>query len=257
MLRRWRLVDDLDAALTAAQQMERDLELLDEVAAGAPPALRVYSWATPALSLGRFQPAADVDRDACARLGVDVVRRPTGGRGLLHGGDLTYSVVLPRPTGSDGTVDAVYRRLARGLLAGLESLGVEAQIACHEGDAGPACFASLRGSDLRVGGRKLVGSAQVHRGPVVLQHGSLLLRRLHLDETDVLTFDDEAMRVAARARLCRATVTLEELRAPSNPRVVAEALVAGFESGLDLHFRSRSSARPPPPATAESGALHR
>ena len=69
-------------------------------------------WSPPALSLGRFQPDDDVDRDACARLGVDVVRRPTGGKALLHGGDLTYAVALPRPPGRAGTVRAVYE-LAR------------------------------------------------------------------------------------------------------------------------------------------------
>ena len=119
--------------------MAADEALLDEVAAGAPPALRLYRWSPAALSLGHFQPDDDVDADACARLGVEVVRRPTGGRGLLHGGDLTYAVAMPRPVGPEGGVDQVYRHLAAGLIAGLARLGVD-------GRGGPS--RRPRGTDL-------------------------------------------------------------------------------------------------------------
>ena len=159
----WRLVDDLDRAvdrggdpaLDAAANMVADAALLDAVVAGAPPALRLYRWTPPALSLGRFQPDDDVDLDACERFGVEVVRRPTGGQGLLHGADLTYSVVMALPAGSAGSVDAVYQLLAGALIAGLGLLGVDAAIARHDGPAGPVCFAGQQGADLRVGDRKL------------------------------------------------------------------------------------------------------
>jgi lipoate-protein ligase A len=222
--------------------MRADLALLDEVAAGAAPALRLYRWKPPALSLGRFQPAEDVDDAACRRLGVAVVRRPTGGRALLHGGDLTYAVALRRPDGPAGTVDAVYRYLAAGLIAGLARLGVQAGVARHDGPAGPVCFASQQGADLRVGNRKLCGSAQVNRGGVVLQHGSILLHRLPFDETDLLVGDHD------RARLRAATVTLEELGAPNGPGTVAAALIEGFVEALDLSFTSTSTAAGAGPA---------
>jgi lipoate-protein ligase A len=249
----WRLVDDvdpdpghaLDAPIDAAGQMACDLALLAGVADGAPPALRFYRWNPPALSLGHFQPDADVDHDACRRLGVEVVRRPTGGRALLHGGDLTYAVALARPSGDAGKVDAVYGYLARGLIAGLARLGVDAAIARHDGPAGPVCFASQQGADLRVGDRKLCGSAQVRRGGAVLQHGSVLLRRLPFDETDLLVAPGggAAEREQSKVRLRAATVTLEDLGAPTEPREVAAALAAGFADALDLSFISTS--RPP------------
>jgi len=174
--------------------MGRDTALLSEVAEGNRPALRLYRWATPALSLGRFQSDDEVDHAACRRLGVAVVRRPTGGKALLHGADLTYAVAIPRPEGADGSVDAVYCRLAGALVAGLAGLGVDAAIARHDpSDAsgarvspGPVCFTSMQGADLRVGDRKLCGSAQVRRGGAVLQHGSILLDRLPFDETSLL-----------------------------------------------------------------------
>jgi lipoate-protein ligase A len=223
--------------------MAADEALLDAVAAGAsPPALRCYRWAPPALSLGRFQPDDDVDLDACARLGVDVVRRPTGGQGLLHGGDLTYAVVMPLPAGSAGGVDAVYRWIADALIAGLARVGVAAAVARHDGPAGPVCFAGQQGADLRVGDRKVCGSAQVRRERAVLQHGSILLTRLPFDETDVLLARRGAPAVT-RERLRDATVTLDELGAPSDPHRVAQALVEGFAAVHGLTFDLESSPR--------------
>lgn len=228
----WRLIDDLDTRRDAAAQMAADLALLDGVAAGGPPALRLYRWRPPALSIGRFQPEADVDGPACARLGVEVVRRPTGGRALLHGADLTYAVALPEPGGG---VDAVYRWLAGGLVAGLARIGVAAAVARHEGPAGAVCMATQQGADLRVGDRKICGSAQVrHRGGV-LQHGSLLLDRLAFDETDLLVGAHD------RAALRAATVTLAELGAPVDAPTVAAALVEGFRTALDLEFTSTAA----------------
>jgi lipoate-protein ligase A len=234
----WRLVDDLEAGIDAPGQMAADAASLAAVTAGGPPTLRLYRWPAPTLSLGRFQPDTDVDREACERLGVGVVHRPTGGRGLLHGADLTYAVTMPRPAGEAGKVDAIYERLATGLIAGLAGVGVTAAVGHHHGPAGPVCFAGQQGADLRVGERKVCGSAQVHRDGAVLQHGSILLDRLGFDETDLLhpADDEPADPATRRARLRNATVTLAELGAPSAPRRVASALIEGFTSALDLRF---------------------
>lgn len=238
----WRLFDDLDAGLDAAAQMATDEALLEGVAGGAPPALRLYRWEPPAFSLGRFQPADDVDEAACADRGVEIVRRPTGGRGLLHGADLTYAVAMPRPPGAEGGVDAVYRTLAGALIGGLARLGVDAAIARHDGPAGPVCFAGQQGADLRVGERKLCGSAQVRRDGAVLQHGSILLDRLPFDETDLLR-SRPGTPVPTRAGLRAVTVTLRELGAPADPRVVAQAVVEGFRRALDLDLYLDLTAR--------------
>ena len=223
--------------------MELDTALLSQVADGARPGLRLYRWDTPTLSLGRFQSDDEVDHDACRRLGVAVVRRPTGGKALLHGADLTYAVAIPRPGGADGSVDAVYCRLAGALVAGLARLGVDAAIARHEASDsnrariahGPVCFTSMQGADLRVGDRKLCGSAQVRRGGAVLQHGSILLDRLPFDETGLLAPRAGAS-VVGSGDLRRMTVTMRELGASRDPRVVAGALVEGFRETLDVEF---------------------
>jgi len=238
---RWRLLDDLDEPRSAREQMGEDVALLDEVAGGGSPALRLYSWHTPALSLGRFQSDDDVDDEACVRLGVDVVRRPTGGKAILHGSDLTYAVAMPRPAGAAGSVDAVYCTLARALVAGFARLGVEATVARHERPStnGPACFTSMQGADLRVGERKLCGSAQARRAGAspdrrrgaVLQHGSILVDRLPFDESALLRsgVDPQVLR--------RSTVTLRELGLEPDHRAMATALVDAFTETLDVHFR--------------------
>lgn len=236
MAERWRLFVDLDEPPSAAEQMGRDEALLEEVRGGAPPALRIYRWRAPALTLGRFQPDDHVDHDACDALGVEVARRPTGGRALLHGADLTYAVALTRPSDVRDSVEALYAHLARALIDGLARLGVRAEVASHDGDPGPVCFASALGSDLRVGSRKVCGSAQVHRGPAVLQHGSVLLDRLDIDEADLMIFEDEMARTTARGRLNDATVTLNELGAPADAERVGAALVDAFGDVLGADF---------------------
>lgn len=236
----WRLVDDVARPSSADQQMVEDLRLLDEVELGAPSALRLYTWPVPALSIGRFQADTDVDRGACDRLGVEVVRRPTGGRALLHGADLTYAVVTRSSKDGCTRVDDVYRWIARGLIAGLAHVGAHADIAHSDGPAGPACFAGQQGADLRVGKRKVCGSAQVWRGGAVLQHGSILLHRLPYDETDLL------VAAGGRDALRAATVTLEEIGAEFEAGRVADALIAGFMQALGCSFDTVPALRSTP-----------
>ena len=135
---RWRLVDDLGTGRDAQGQMDADLAGLDEVAAGGPPVLRLYQWTPPALSLGRFQPETDVDLDACRARGRRGGAAPDRGQGAAarRRPDLRGRAA-PRPAGAAGHVDALYRTLAAGLIAGLAELGVRAEIGGDRGPAGP------------------------------------------------------------------------------------------------------------------------
>ena len=176
----WRLL--LDPPATGAWNMAVDEVLLDGVAAGsAPPTLRFYEWAPPCLSLGYFQPFEVVDVDGCRSLGVDVVRRPTGGRAILHDRELTYSVALPlRLLGDDGAVLPSYHRLSLALERGLNRLGVPVVLAPESAaqsarDHGPVCFDRPSAHEILLHGRKLVGSAQTRRATAILQHGSILI----------------------------------------------------------------------------------
>ncbi len=155
--------------------MAEDARLLEAVGAGAPPVLRFYRWARPTISLGYAQDAAAaVDAAAAERLGVDVVRRPTGGKAVVHDDELTYAVVVPAGL-LPGDVRRSYALLAEGLVSGLRALGVDAR--CHDGSEPPGasalCFVAPSWHEITLDGRKLVGSAQCRRGGAVLQHGAI------------------------------------------------------------------------------------
>lgn len=139
--------------------------------------LRLYRWSPHTISLGRNEPA--VGRFDVARAeeeGLGFVRRPTGGRAVLHADEVTYCAVLPQD--ALGGLRAAYVRLNEGLVNGLRALGCRAQVV-REGsvlapDAGP-CFQAPAPGEVTLGGRKLVGSAQVRVGHTILQHGSVIL----------------------------------------------------------------------------------
>jgi len=176
----WRLLVDAPAA--GPWNMAVDEVLLDGVArGGTAPTLRFYQWSPACLSLGYFQSYDVVDLDGCAALGVDVVRRPTGGRAILHDRELTYSVALPASVlGHDGGVLPSYYRLSLALQDGLRRLGVPATLAPESAARGPivhgpVCFDRPSAHEILLEGRKLVGSAQMRRGGGILQHGSILI----------------------------------------------------------------------------------
>jgi lipoate-protein ligase A len=176
----WRLI--LDEAAPGAWNMAVDEALLDYVAAAtAPPTLRFYGWRPPCLSLGYFQRFEDVDTGACRAMGIDVVRRPTGGRAVLHEAELTYSIMLPVSVlGQDAGILPSYYRISRALQAALAALGIGTSLApgsaapsVHQ--QGPLCFDGPSAHEILLKGRKLVGSAQMRRADAILQHGSILI----------------------------------------------------------------------------------
>ncbi len=177
----------IDAPAPGADNMRRDVALLDDCARGAiAGAVRLYGFRPACLSLGRMQPLSDVNLEACARDGVDVVRRPSGGRAVLHDQEVTYCVVC---RASDavfgGRVLESCARIHQAIAGGLATLGVatapralpaDLRRDAREGAAVADCFARPAAHELLdLQGRKLVGSAQARRGGALLQHGSVLL----------------------------------------------------------------------------------
>ena len=234
----WRLI--IDGESDGATNMAVDEAILNSVIDGASlPTLRFYAWSPPCLSLGRSQRFADADLAACRAAGVDIVRRPTGGRSILHTDELTYSVSLLQtdPRARGGIVDS-YRRLSEGLLAGLRGLDVDVtQAAGQKADAGETtavCFESPSDYEITHAGRKLVGSAQWRARGGVLQHGTLPLRGDLARIVDYLVFPDPE-RPAQRRRLYQKALTLEEAAgAVLSFDRVARALAYGFARALNL-----------------------
>lgn len=178
-LNQWRFIPLLDAP--GSVQMAIDSWLLEQHCQGhSPPILRFYTWSPPAISLGYHQHQWPPAWNHLVWQGqpLDLIRRPSGGRAVLHQGDLTYAIVA---SGISGSRTQVYRQICEFLCRGWRSLGVELVY----GQAGrgyhrnPNCFGTATGADLTlVNGHKLIGSAQLWRGTTVLQHGSI---RLHPD----------------------------------------------------------------------------
>jgi lipoyl(octanoyl) transferase len=179
----WRLLDSGPAdGFTNMAMDEAILEM--HAAMGGLSTLRFYTWSPPALSLGYGQPiASDIDFTQCRALGIDVVRRPTGGRAVLHDHEVTYSMVI-RADDSRVTsgVLASYLTMSQALIRGLSYLGIGAELLplrrgapLPAADASPVCFATPSSYEVAVTGRKIIGSAQRRVHDVIMQHGSVPL----------------------------------------------------------------------------------
>ena len=225
----WRVVFDPPREGAANMAVDHALAETAEPDAGW---LRLYRWTRPTLSLGRNEPAAGgYDFEHAGRLGIDVVRRPTGGRGVLHDAELTYAVVAPVAAG--GRLRAAYTVVQRGLAAALRSLGVDARLAAGMVPGAPragACFDVSTGGEVVAGGRKLIGSAQARIGRALLQHGSVLIDGSQnvVRELSRQPADDDGT---------PATTLREQLgRAPSW-REVATAVAEGLAAELGTELR--------------------
>lgn len=229
----WRLI--LDGPVDAATNMARDRAVqLAREEGSAPPTLRLYRWTRPTVTLGRFQPAEAVDLAFCAENGIDVVRRFTGGRAVLHDHELTYAVVASMDNGVPRGVAASYRHLCVALVAAFHAIGVDAALTAHDRSktSSAACYLATTRADVSVGVAKLSGSAQVWSGSTVLQHGSFVVDRDVDREALALGLDTDH-----RDALQREAVSIAELVGdrPTYDRI-ATAVTAGFSEALGVEF---------------------
>jgi lipoate-protein ligase A len=225
--------------------MAVDQAILEAVGRGESlPTLRLYAWEPPCLSLGYGQRASDVDFERVAACGWDVVRRPTGGRAILHTDELTYSLCLPEDDElAAGSVVESYQRISMAMLAGLRQLGAKPQANAQAARAagGPVCFDTPSHYEITVDGRKLVGSAQARRGGGVLQHGSLPVCGDLGRICEGLVYPDEAARELGKATVCARAITLQEaLGWPVTVEEAAEAIIDGFAETFSVGFQYAS-----------------
>ncbi len=224
-------------------------------ARSGPITVRLYRWDPPCLSLGRNQSG---EFAAHGRPGLDVVRRPTGGRAVYHHRELTYSVTLPDRTW--GGPRATYALINRALARGLERLGVPAVLAASGSDTSPtaprACFGDPAAGELVARGRKLVGSAQWRHEGALLQHGSLLLEGDQRRAAPDRTADEDAVGIgtegAEAGEEASPAIGLAELlpALPSFEELV-EAVRRGFEMEVGAPARRMELSRPERLAASE------
>jgi lipoate-protein ligase A len=245
---RWKFVDTGNHPGTF--NMEFDESLVHSLAEGnGIPTVRVYGWKPTAISLGWNQSMDEIDISKATHDGIDIVRRPTGGRAILHSEELTYCVAMFSPA---KRILAVYNEISQALVQGLKMLGVDVTLeksqphfpSLYRSMSSAACFSSSARYEIQIGGRKLVGSAQrryVGRNgeEIVLQHGSLLLGPDHRRLIEYLNLEKELDRERLKEEIDKKTIDLSEALG----RVVtfgecAEFLRSGFEEAWGIKFDS-------------------
>lgn len=210
------------------------------------PVLRFYEWEPATLSIGYFQKIdKEIDLEAVKEQGLGLVRRPTGGRGVLHEHELTYSVIVSEQyPGMPETVTEAYRVISGGLLEGFRKLGLHAEFSIpnskEQSDElkkpkSGVCFDAPSWYELVVEGKKVAGSAQTRQKGVILQHGAILLS---LDEDKLISlfkFPSDAVRERVRRGLPQRAIAIDRL---TDRDVTVEeceaAFSAGFEKALDI-----------------------
>ena len=198
--------------------------------------LRLYTWEPPALSLGFHEPERIVAAGAAREDGIDIVRRPTGGRVVLHKNDLTYTVVLPTAAAPGCGTGDFYLRISECIVEGLRplsaDLGIDRGRARANLEGARPCFASTSRYEITRGGRKVVGSAQRVGRRSVLQHGSIPVGTDYLEIARYLNgVDPERL----RSEIAGSTTCLEEIAGGGvNIGEIAQSLRSAFTRGLGL-----------------------
>jgi lipoyl(octanoyl) transferase len=213
-----------------------------------PPVIRFYGWDPATLSIGYFQKVEkEINLDAVKKYNLGFVRRPTGGRGVLHDHELTYSVIVSENhEAMPQSVTEAYRVISEGIKEGFQALGLQAYFAVpkteeeREGLKNPrsaVCFDAPSWYELVVEGRKVAGSAQTRQKGVILQHGSILL---DLDEDklfDLFKYSSERLKERMQAAFKKKAVAVNQLLdSPVSIDQAKAAFKKGFERGLDVNL---------------------
>jgi len=251
----WRLIKD--SYHTGFVNMAIDEAIMIAHREGlVPPTIRFYQWSPPAVSLGYFQNLEEeIDVDVCKNMAIDIVRRPTGGKAVLHDKELTYSFVIreSHPLVNDSILET-YKKFSGGMIRGLSYLGIEAELVplreklknetllnkeekseIRYSDIKSICFSVPSQYEVQVGGKKIVGSAQVRKREIVLQHGSLLIE-LEKDKLfSVFNFPSAQIRERLKTRF-NATSLEDILKRKINFSELSEILPRGFEEEFGVRL---------------------
>lgn len=230
--------------------MAMDEALLNFVSRGEiDPVIRFYTWNPATLSIGYFQRLQkEINIDKVKEKGYGLVRRQTGGRGVLHDKELTYSVIVPEShPNMPSTVTEAYKIISQGLLEGFKNLGFETYFAIprskEERDKlkqprSSVCFDAPSWYELVVEGRKIAGSAQTRQKGVILQHGSIL-QDIDIDDLfDMFIFKNERLKAKMKENFVQKAVAINDI---SNQHItlneMENAFKSGFKKGLNIDFK--------------------
>ncbi|MGC2424460.1 MAG: biotin/lipoate A/B protein ligase family protein [Nitrospirota bacterium] len=212
---------------------------------GSAPVLRFYSWDSPSLSIGSFQKVFELDMEELSARGVPLVRRPTGGRAVLHDSELTYSLTCRIPSDFfPSDLMGSYKKIGACFLRGLDFIGLPAELVpVRKGKnisnlSHPLCFSSPSWYEVLAGGRKLIGSAQRRLKNSFLQQGSLIIEKDYDALLALMKFESENDRRAAREALSGKMTALKEHLPEVAIEELKAALIKGFSEKLGACFES-------------------
>jgi lipoate-protein ligase A len=249
---------------TGAFNMRYDELLVERLLHGTGnPSVRVYQWSPWAVSLGYHQRREDIDEASCRERGIDVVRRPTGGRAILHAEELTYSVAMPADRRS---TQQVYNDISKALVRGLKLFGVDVALQRSQPDfperyrhaSSIPCFTSSARYEIEWHDRKLVGSAQrryTGEGQdIVLQHGSILCGPAHQLLIDFLSLRDAETIADLKQELVTRTADLASIRGEAvDVRALGDCIKRGFEQEWNITFARADAPKGEPVSNLMSG----
>jgi lipoate-protein ligase A len=216
------------------------------------PVMRVYRWRPWCLSLGYHQSSDCVNLEACRQDGIDVVRRQTGGRAVLHAEELTYSVIIPRNHPLSGSVSETYRCLSLGLAEGLRTAGVPASFQKRSIDLrshynhgiSVSCFSAAALHEIVVGDRKLVGSAQRRLPLAIIQHGSILMGPAHLKIFEYLNGLSNPEKEQMTAEMAGKTTHIQAIHGnPPDFESLGHSIKLGMMQAFGNQFEERELTR--------------
>lgn len=230
--------------------MAMDEALLNFVSRGEiDPVIRFYTWNPATLSIGYFQRLQkEIDIEKVNEKGFGLVRRQTGGRGVLHDKELTYSVIVPEShPNMTSTITEAYRVISQGLLEGFKNLGFETYFAVPRSKEereklkqprSSVCFDAPSWYELVVEGRKIAGSAQTRQKGVILQHGSIL-QDIDIDELfDMFIFKNDRLKAKMKEAFVEKAVAINDI---SDTHItlseMEKAFEEGFKTGLNIEFK--------------------
>jgi len=214
---KWRII--ISGKLPPAENMAIDeAVMLGIIKGNSLPTIRFYDWNKPTASFGYNQVLDDeIDLDLLKKNGFGYIRRPTGGRLVLHNEEVTYSVIAPAENQLSGNVTQSYSEISTALKEGFELMGISIDLekgelsSQHQRESSNPCFASSSRYELKYNNKKIVGSAQVRKQSVILQHGSILLNHDQSDIASILPGLNEDQRKRVSKFLSRKTIAINNI----------------------------------------------
>lgn len=242
-MQKWRVIKN--NKYSGAMNMAIDEAIMISCKEGkSKPTLRFYTWEPACLTIGYFQKLEkEIDLDKCKELGIDYVRRATGGRAVLHEDELTYSIIVGEDNELiDSSINESYKFISQGIVKGLEIEGIEVD-ELSKGERisreklSAACFNTHASYEITINNKKVVGSAQHRKDGVILQHGSIVIdfdvdKLFEVIKTKTPDLKDRAKRFTSN----KASGIKNETNKEIDIKKLEESIIKGFEYRFDTEF---------------------